>query len=526
MSLDAAHAALREHGADPRVARFGRYAAPLAFFVVLWAPGIGLDPLQRRAAAVTALTAILWLTQALPLGAASLVPVALLPLLGVLSARDAAAVYFNDIVMLFFAASMVASGLEHWGVHRRMALAVVSAVGTRPRALVLGFAAATAFISLWINNTAATLLMYPIGLAVLTTLRAERASSFRIALLLGIAYGSSIGGVATPVGTAPNNILLGTLAELYPEAPTISFGAWMAAWVPFAALYVVALWWVLTRLGLRVGGDELAAGEVVRAERASLGSMSPGERRMAAVFVLTALLWVTREGLSIGDFVLPGWGRWLAELAAAGVPGATASAMARQVSDATVALAVACACFFLPSGEKRGAALLDWDAVQRRMPWDVLLLFGGGFCLARGFEASGLDRALGAALAPLLAGLPGWAVVLAVGAFMTLFSELASNTVLTNLMLPVLAQVAVQSNMDPRFLMMPATIAASLGFMLPVATPPNAIVFSSRMIPMGTMLRVGLWVDLVGVALMTAVFELWGRQVLGIGLALPEWARP
>lgn len=526
MSLDAAHAALRQHGADPRVARFGRWAGALAFAVILLWPGLGLEPLQRRTAAVTALTAILWLTQAIPLGAASLVPVALLPLLGVLPARDAAAVYFNDIVMLFFAASIVASGLEHWGVHRRMALAVVDAVGTRPRALVLGFTAATAFISLWINNTAATLLMYPIGLAVITTLSAERAGAFPIALLLGIAYGSSIGGVATPVGTAPNNILLGTLGELYPQAPTISFGSWVAAWLPFAALYVLALWLLLTRLCLRVNDDELAGGDVVKRERNALGRMSPGERRMSFVFVLTAVLWVTREGLELGALSIPGWGRALAQWQADGVVGASVQSLGKHVSDATVALAVAVACFLVPSGEGRGVRLLDWESVQRRMPWDVLLLFGGGFCLARGFEASGLDRTLGHSLAPLLTGLPSFAVVLVVAAFMTLFSELASNTVLTNLMLPVLAQMAVQSGMDPRFLMMPATIAASLGFMLPVATPPNAIAFSSGRIPMGTMLRVGWWVDLVGILLVAIVFELWGRWVLGIGMELPDWARP
>ncbi len=328
------------------------------------------------------------------------------------------------------------------------------------------------------------------------------------------------------MGTAPNNILLGTLGELYPQAPTISFGSWVAAWLPFAVLYVLALWLLLTRVCLRVHDEELAVGEVVKRERSALGRMSAGERRMSFVFVLTALLWVTREGLELGALSIPGWGRWLAQQQVAGVVGASVQSVGKHVSDATVALVVAVACFLVPSGEARGTRLLDWDAVQRRMPWDVLLLFGGGFCLARGFEASGLDRALGHSLSPLLAGLPSFAIVLAVAAFMTLFSELASNTVLTNLMLPVLAQMAVQGGMDPRFLMMPATIAASLGFMLPVATPPNAIVFSSGRIPMGTMVRVGWWVDLVGVLLLTVVFELWGARVLGIGMELPDWARP
>ena len=213
-SMGAAREAAREHGTDPRVQQAGRWGGFALFLAFLFLPGLGLDALQRRAAATAALVATLWLTQGVPLGAASLLPAVLLPALGVLSAKDAAAVYMDDIVVLFLGAMVVAAGLERWGVHRRMALALIDVVGTRPRRLVLGFAVATAFVSLWINNTAATLMMYPIGLAVVATVsgeRARRTSPFAVALLLGIAYGASIGGVATPVGTAPNQILLAQL---------------------------------------------------------------------------------------------------------------------------------------------------------------------------------------------------------------------------------------------------------------------------------------------------------------------------
>jgi len=519
---------IREHGTDPRVQRAGRWGGVALFLVVLFAPGIGLDTLQRRAAATAALVATFWLTQAIPLGAASLLPAALLPLLGVLPAKEASLVYMDDIVMLFFGAFIVAAGLERWGVHRRMALALVDRVGTEPRRLVLGFAVATAFVSLWINNTAATLMMYPIGLAVIATTtgaRASRSSPFAVALLLAIAYGASIGGVATPVGTAPNQIFLGQLRTLFPGAPLPSFGVWTLAWLPFAALYVFGTWWILTRLGLRVPNEPFAARETIRAQRAELGRMRRGEKMMSAVFACTAILWVTREDLAFGAFTLPGWSAPLARAHALGDPAAAPADFARYVSDATVALAMGCLCFLLPVDRGRGVFLLDWETVAK-LPWDVLLLFGGGFCIAKGFQASGLDVALGGALSPLLQGNPTWAIVGAVALFMTFFSELTSNTVLTQLMLPILAQTAVSGGLDPRLLMMPATIAASCGFMLPVATPPNAIAFSSRLIPMGTMARVGLLVDLLGVVLITVVFHFWVRPLLEIGGELPAWAKP
>jgi solute carrier family 13 (sodium-dependent dicarboxylate transporter), member 2/3/5 len=519
---------LAEHASDPRVQRAGRWGGAILFLVLLFVPGLDLDPPQRRVAATTALVATLWLTQGIPLGAASLLPAALLPLLGVVSAEDAARVYLSDIVMLFFAAFLVAAGLERWGVHRRMALALVDVVGTDPRRVVLGFMAATAFVSLWINNTAATLMMYPIGLAVIATTSDAAGTSkrtgpdpFATALLLGIAYAASIGGIATKVGTAPNQILFGVMRGTFEGAPEPSFGAWMLVWTPFAAVYVLGTWWILTRLGQRLPEGTRGGGETVRAERARLGPMSRGEKLMAAVFVGTALLWITRERLDLGVFVFPGWAGALQDLQAHGdvVPGAFKG----YVSDATVALAVACACFFIPVDRAKGTYLLDWSSVST-MPWDVLLLFGGGFCIAAGFHASGLDGVLGESLAPWIQGLPDLLVVALVAAFMTLFSEIASNTVLTNLMLPVLASTAVRSGIDPRVVMIPATVAASCGFMLPIATPPNAIAFASRRIRMDTMARLGLLVDVLGVVLIALVFHFVGRAVFGIGAEVPDWA--
>ncbi len=523
--LELAHSAARADGADPRLQRIGLWLGGLFFSGLMLLPVPGLDPLQRRAAAVTALVATLWLTQAIPLGAASLIPAALFPLLGVLPAREVSSAYMDDLVLLFLGAIMVARGLERWGVHRRMALALVAAFGVQPRRLVLGFVVATGFVSLWINNTAAVLMMYPIALAVITTVGGERSSPFALAMLLGIGYAASIGGVATPVGTAPNQLLLGALRTSFPDAPTISFASWVGVWLPFAAVYLVLLWLLLTRVTLRVDDRGVLSRDVIAAERAKLGPMSRGERWMAAVFALTAFLWVTRGGLDLGSFSVPGWGPALAEFQARTLGLASAERFKPFVTDATVAISMSLLCFALPVDRARGVRLLDWESAGK-LPWDVLLLFGGGFAIARGFQSSGLDRVLGQALAPLLADRPAWLVVALVAAFMTFLSEIASNTALTAIALPVLAAAAVEGGYDPRLVMLPATVAASCGFMLPVGTPPNAVVFSSGLVPIRTMARVGLVVDIVGVLLITAVFTLWGRWVLGVGDGVPAWALP
>jgi len=517
--------AANESGAHPGVQRAGRWGGALLFLLLIYAPGLGLDALQRRAAATTALVATLWLTQGVPLAAASLLPAALFPLLGVLSAKDASAAYMDDLVLLFLGAFLVAGGLERWGVHRRMALALVAAFGVQPRRLVLGFIVATGFVSLWINNTAATLMMYPIGLAVISTVGGRKSSPFAMAMLLGIGYSASIAGVATPVGTAPNQLLLGALRNTFPDAPPISFATWTTAWLPFAALYCFVLWLLLTRVAFRIGATDAAPKDVIAAERVALGPMTRGERRMAAVFACTAFLWVTRGGLSFGAFELPGWGAWLAQWQARALDGVEASTFERHVTDATVAIAMSLACFFIPSGGKRSERLLDWESGVK-LPWDVLLLFGGGFCIGKGFQASGLDRALGQVLAPAIEGQPTWLIVAIVAAFMAFLSEIASNTALTVIALPVLASAAVQGGYDPRLVMVPATVAASCGFMLPVGTPPNAVVFSSGLVPIRTMARVGFLVDVCGVILITVVFTLWGQRVFDLAPGLPAWAVP
>lgn len=504
-----------------RAQRLGGILGLAAFFGLLFGPS-SLDPMQRRVAATTALTAILWITVAVPVGATSLLPAILFPLLGVMSARETAPLYMSDLVMLFIGAFIIALGLERWGVHRRIALWIIARVGTSRRRLVLGFMVAAAFLSMWINNTATTLLMLPIALAVIQSVDKEGrgTSPFALCLLLGVAYSASVGGMATPVGTAPNQVLLGQFAERFPEGPKITFGVWFLGWLPLVILFVPLGWLLLTRFVFKVSAGTSASSDVIDAERAKQGQMSRPQKIMSLVFILTAVLWVTRADLVVGDFRMPGWSRLLLG------PEASDPVWYRQhkndISDSTVASFMAVLCFFIPV--KRGVFLMDWRTAVK-IPWEVLILLGAGFCIARGFSVSGLDQVLGNSLSPLFEGHSSWLVVAAVCLFMSFLTEITSNTATTAVLLPVLASAAVAGGVDPLLVMAPATIAASAAFMLPVATPPNAVVFSSRLVPVPTMARAGFWLNMMTVALITLVFQLWVRRIWGIGESLPDWAQ-
>jgi sodium-dependent dicarboxylate transporter 2/3/5 len=534
---------------SPGFQRFGLFMGVLLFAVCLWAPGLPLDPLQRKVAAVASLTATFWLTVAIPVGAASLLPAALFPILGVMPAREVGPMYLRDLVMLFLGAFIVALGLERWGVHRRMALAVIQIVGSSRRRLVLGFMAASAFLSLWINNTATTLLMLPIVSAVL--LRAEEEDRarglsstdprFGWCLLLGVAYASSVGGMGTPVGTAPNQEFLGQFQMLFPDGPKLAFGEWFLAFAPLVLLFIPIAWWILTRVIYRFDDVAGSGADEVRSQREALGPWRAPEMRMAFVFGAAACLWVFRADLSLGSFTLPGWSRLLMGPEAADP--AWYAAHKNDISDATVAIALAVLMFMIPSGERPGASppkespsggepdrrgsrgfLMDWRTASG-LPWEVLLLLGGGFCLAHGFKVSGLDRVFGEALAPLLADRPSWFVAGAVALFVSFLTEVTSNTATTAVLLPVMAAAGVAAGLDPMAVMLPATIAASAAFMMPVATPPNAVVFATRRIPVPVMARAGLVLNLVMVVLIVLVFEFWAADRLGVQSSTPEWAR-
>lgn len=497
--------------------RAGFWAGPFAFFALLWIAPDALDGAQTRVAAITAWTAIWWITEAIPVGATSLLPAVLLPALGVMGGREVAPVYMHDIVFLFLGAFVVSLGLERWNVHRRLAMWLIARVGTSPRRLVLGFMAAAASMSMFLNNTATTLMLLPIGLAVVASVEGKHRAGltpFGTALLLGMAYSASVGGTGSLVGTAPNQVFAAQFAELFPSAPSIDFAQWLVAFGPLVVIFVPLGWWLLTRVAQRVPAGGGTAAATVAAQRQELGRMSTAEKRMAAIFVLTALLWITRAGFDLGSLSIPGW---VSLVLPAGVPSPKTF-----LTDATVATAMAIVCFVVPAGGGDRRRLMDWKTASR-LPWEVLLLLGAGFLIAESFKVTGLDQSLGSALAPLLAGRPEWFIVFLIVVFMALLTEITSNTATTIVLLPVLGQAGIAAGVSPLVTMLPATIAASCAFMLPVATPPNAVVFASRLVDVPTMVRVGIWMNLLMAVLIPLYFETWVTFVLEIDSALPAW---
>lgn len=469
-----------------------------------------------RMAAVTALMACWWVTEAIPLAATSLLPLLCLPLLGLLDGESTAALYVNSTIFLFLGGFMLGRCMETWGLHRRVALRILAAVGTGPREIILGLMLATASLSMFISNTATVVIMLPIALAVLhhveEKLGREAARGFSVALLLGIAYAASVGGMATLVGTPPNLAFQRIFALSFPEAPPIGFGMWLLLGLPLAAVLLLCIWLLLTRLLLPMpAGIGLERGDL-KSQAASLGAMSFEEKTILAVFATTALLWTFRLDLQLGSFTLPGWSRLLPKESG--------------VDDGTVAMTMALLLFLVPTrSDRRGGSVMPRD-VFLRLPWDVVLLFGGGFALAAGFHHSGLSE-LVARQATVLAHVPPFLAVLATCATLTFLTEFASNTATVQLFLPILAAAAVAMQLHPLFLMVPATLSASCAFMMPAGTPPNAMVFGSGRLRVADMARVGFWINLLGILVISVAFFALGERVFhtGHGRDLPAWSQ-
>jgi sodium-dependent dicarboxylate transporter 2/3/5 len=508
----------------------------------------------RRVAAVAAAMGVLWLTQAIPLGATSLIPLAAFPLLGVQGVKEVSKAYMNDSVFLYLGGFVIALGIERWGLHRRMALHVVRVVGAGPRRIVLGFAAATAFLSMWMSNTAAAMMMIPIALALLKSLDEltssggergadeERAhDDLAAAVMLAVAYAATIGGMTTLVGTPTNGVFRQVFEATFPNAPVLSSGQWMASFVPLGVVFLVVMWMMLTlRMRSNPGAERLERAFFTQRLR-ELGPPTPAERRMFAVFAATALLWLFQTPLSLSgsgdpnDAILPGWGPWVARgLEALGLP--EGEIPSKMVGDSTVAMLMATALFFIPAGRVKAseasdvpgsrANLMDWPTANR-LPWEVLLLFGGGFALAGAFEKTAFSGWIGERFGAALGGQPDWLVIGATCLLLTFLSEFASNVATANIVLPILAPAAVRMGTDPRLVMVAATLAASCGFMLPAATPPNALVFTSGRVSALRMARKGFALDLIGVVLVTAAVLWVYAPLAGIRPGVvPEWATP
>jgi sodium-dependent dicarboxylate transporter 2/3/5 len=473
------------------VQRIGLIAGAIVFVLVISIPPPdGLSVEAWRTAAVALLMATWWMTEALPIQATALVPLVFFPLLGVLDAEEVSAPYANQMIFLFMGGFFIAVTMQKWGLHKRIALAIMSKVGTSPTRLILGFMIATAFLSMWISNTATVAMMLPIGLAVgemFRPLDQKGPYEFGIALMLGVAYAASIGGVATLIGTPPNAALAGAANELLDIQ--IGFVQWMGVGLPFTIIMLPLTWWLLTRVLYPPGNISGDAADLISQERSALGRMSRGEKLTALVFTLTALAWVLRQEKNFGSVTIPGLDTWLP-----------------FVNDSTIAMLAAVVLFVLPVNWRQGEFVLDWQTA-RRIPWGILVLFGGGLSLARAMDRSGLAEWIGTGVGALQA-VPTIVIIAAVVTLVVFLTELTSNIATTNMAMPVMAGAAVGLDIPPLMLMATAALAASMAFMLPVATPPNAIVFGSGYLTVPQMCRAGIVLNLIAIVAITTIGSL------------------
>lgn len=444
----------------------------------------GLSVEAVRVLGITLIVGIWWVTEALPLGASALVPAALFPFFGVAEAKQVTPAYMSPFIMLLLGGFLLALAVEKSGVHRRVALYVLLGVGTSPRRLVLGFAIAAAALSMWISNTATTLIMMPVAIAIADRARAgatpEQASAFAIAVLLGTGYGASVGGMGTPVGTPPNLIAMGAMDAVFHGDPGLTFVGWAWRAAPAVILIVPIVWWLLTRVYPKVPEDlALGADAVIRDELKALGPWRSSEVRSLVVFGIAAVLWVTRPDVELGELgKIAGWASRL------GITG---------VHDGTIAILAAVLAFGTPSGEAKGDKLLDWETAVK-VPWGLVLLFGGGIAISKGFEATGLSAYVGGELAKLASVSPnGFLAATTLSA--TFGTEIISNTALANITMPILAATAKAAGSDPRLLMVPVALACSCAFMMPAATGPNAIVFGTGRIRISEMVKAGFFTN-------------------------------
>jgi solute carrier family 13 (sodium-dependent dicarboxylate transporter), member 2/3/5 len=459
----------------------------LVIFVVMLATdqwqGV-MSPVAWRVAAVALWMAVWWATEAIPVAATAFIPIVVFEPLGVSSLRDAAAPYANPIIYLFLGGFLLAIAVERWNLHRRISLAILDRTGTDGRHLVGGFMLVSALLSMWMTNTSTTMMLLPIVLSVIAVIRDNVAgvtkadqNNFQIAMLLGLAYAASIGGLATMIGTPPNALLIGFLADNY--GIEISFARWMAVGIPVSVLMLPVAWLLLTRTLFQFDiPASAAANEHLHDLRQEMGVMTPPERRVALVFAAVIIGWMLRRPVT----------EWL------GLSG---------ISDAGIVMTAALLLFLLPSGDPSQRQLLSWENASR-IPWGVLILFGGGLSLAAAVSDSGLAQWLGESLAPL--NVWGTAVLVVAAVTLIIFlTELTSNLATTATLLPVMGAIALQVNVPPILLTVPITIAASCAFMLPVATPPNAIVFSTGAITIPQMVRAGIALNLIGIVIVSLV---------------------
>ena len=490
--------------------KVGLLLGPSLFILILVSPlPSGMKPEALKVAAVVALMAVWWVTEAIPIPATSLLPIALFPLLKVMSSPQATAPYANHLIYLFLGGFFIAMTMERWNLHKRIALQTIRLVGTSPTRIILGFMLATGFLSMWISNTATAMMMVPIALAVIGQAAQVIKDSgekgidlrpghfnFGMALMLGIAYSASIGGVGTIIGTPPNTIFVGVVEKTF--GVQISFAEWMAVGVPLSAVMLLIVWYYLIKLAFKIEIKELPGGkELILSQIKDLGKLGQEEKGVLIVFNMVALAWILRGFVHIEALSM--------------------------VHDSTIAIMGALLLFMIPSKNKPGQYLLNWETAKR-VPWDVIILFGGGLSLANGFKITGLAQWIGESLT-IIAGAPLIFVIFVV-VFGTIFlTELTSNTATSTMLLPIMASTALAMAVHPYGLMVGASIAASYAFMLPIATPPNAVVFGSGYVTIPQMARAGFAVNLFASMMITLFVYFALPEIWQIDLSvLPDWA--
>ncbi len=463
----------------------GVFLGPSAFILMMLMGGPeSLSDKGWATASIGILMAIWWATEAVPIAVTALLPIVLFPLLGITSIQDTTAPYANKVIFLFLGGFIVAFAMQRWNLHRRIALTVLQYAGGNGRSLVGGFMLASALISMWVMNTSTTMMLLPIAVSIITVIHKTVGSlddkgkeDFQFSLLLGVAYGATIGGMATLVGTAPNAMFAAFMLENY--GTTIGFANWMTVGLPLSAAMLPLAWLTLTRLIFKVDFVTSPEGRAaLRNMKQEMGGITVPEKRVAIVFLLMASTWMLRP-LLVRIPALSG------------------------LDDSLIAIAGAILLFLIPSGDKSDPLLLRWKYAER-LPWGVLLLFGGGLTLANAVSRTGLAEWLGSSL-QAVGALPLVVIVIVAATLIIFLTELTSNIATTATFLPVVGAIAIEAGYDPIILAVPVTLAASCAFMLPVATPPNAIVFGSGMLTIPRMARAGLALNLIGIVLVTTV---------------------
>ncbi|WP_374021017.1 SLC13 family permease [Paenibacillus thiaminolyticus] len=439
----------------------------------------GLSAEGRSVLAVTLWIAAWWITEAIPIPATSLLPLILLPVTGAMQGNVVASSYGNDIIFLFLGGFFIATAMEKWNLHKRMALSIISVIGTSTQRILLGFMAATGFLSMWVSNTAAVMMMIPMGLAITAQIASTLAGKpeekelpkFEKSLIFGIGYAGTIGGLGTLIGTPPNIILVAQMNELF--GITISFAQWMLFGVPVVMLMLFFTWLYLGKMKFRTSIQQLPGGrELIESERNKLGRTTFEEGMVGLVFVFAAFMWITREFL----WVEGGW--FMA------IPG---------ISDGMIAIMAAALLFIIPAKAESGSRILNWSD-SKDIPWGVLLLFGGGLAIAAGFRSSGLSDWMGEQLT-MLDGFHLIVIISCATLLIMMMTEITSNTATATMILPVVAALAIALGIHPFALMIPCAMAANCAFMLPVGTPPNAIIFGTGKLKIMDMVRAGFSVN-------------------------------